>query len=288
MISICTLFDSRFSIEGWLLWKSINKLNKYIKFYILCMDERAYLEAEFLSTKCGDIFPIRLYDFENHFPELLKVRGTRPWAPYTQTCKVFLPTYIFDKYNEKLLSYVDSDLYFWNNPEEIEKEIGDFSFMVAPREEEPPQVQGRYNGGFYACRDTCEEFLRWWQNKTIEWCLWEKGENGRFGEEGYLNIFYDEPNKFSGIKISSHPGINLAYWNIKKHKLELKNNNIIIDKKFNLVCFHYQGLRIFKSKYESFVSLDNEVVKYIYDSYYKEYISFKEEFLNELDCYWRR
>ena len=287
MISICTLFDSRYSIEGWLLWKSINKFDKYMKFYVLCMDERVFEEAQYLKTKSGDIFPIRLYDFENHFPELLNTRKTRPWPPYTQTCKVFLPTYIFDYFNEEKLCYVDRDLYFWGNPNEIEKEMKNYSFMVSSREQDPPPAQGRYNGGFFSCRndDNCKKFLKWWQKKCIEWCLWEPGKNGRFTEEGYLNIFYEEPEKFENIYISSNPGINLANWNIEKHNLKIIDNEIMVDKN-KLICFHYQGFKIRNNKYEAHIVFRNNVIRYIYDKYYEDYIFFKKEFLNELDKFW--
>lgn len=290
MIAACTLFDSRFSIEGWLCWKSINKFDPCMKFYVLCLDERVYHEASYWRQYCGDIIPIRLYEFENRFRQLLDSRATRPWNAYTQTCKVFLPSYIFERFGENKIFYVDCDLYFWSTPKQIEDALRYKSFMVSSRELEPPPIQGRYNGGFYACcnDDKSKVFLNWWQNKTIEWCLWEPGPDGRYAEEGYLNIFYNEPKKFQGIKISSNPGINLANWNLNKHQLKRVDDKIIIDDYYYLVCFHYQGMRFYKDHYETYADIRNSAAKYIYEKYYNDYIAFKEEFLNGLESsLWR-
>jgi len=285
MISACMLFDSNFSIEGWLCCKSIIDFDPTMKIYVLCLDQRVFQEAYKYKN---NIIPIQLYDLENYYPDLFKARLTRPWNAYTQTCKVFIPSYIFDIYNENCVYYVDSDLYFWDKSSQINDILGSYSFMVTSRESgEPPPRQGRYNGGFYACKNDKlgNKFLKWWQKKTIEWCLWKPGEGGRFSEEGYFNIFYDQPEKFKGVLISKHHGINLAYWNMCKHQLKIKNDKIYVDNDL-LICFHYQGLKINKNGYDASVRFRDNVSKYIYDSYYKKYCLFREDFLNDLDCNW--
>lgn len=290
MIAACTLFDSLFSVEGWLCWESINRFDPTMKFYVLCLDQRAYYEAtSYMCCRCGDIVPIRLFDFENYFKELLDVRSTRSWGPYTQTCKVFLPTYIFEVFGEQSVFYVDSDLYFWSNASQIGEELGENSFMVTSRELEPPPPQGRFNGGCFACKNDqyAAEFLKWWQEKTIEWCQWGQGPEGRFGEEGYLNIIHDEPEKFKNTVISSNPGINLAPWNLNKHTLERIEDGVLVDGR-PLVCFHYQGMLIYNNQYESYADIRTRAALYIHDEYFQRYISFKEELLNGLDSYRRR
>jgi hypothetical protein len=289
MIAACMLFDSMYSVEGWLCYKSIRNLDPCMKVYVLCLDQRVFREACYWQHYNGDIIPVQLYDLENHFKELLGARLTRPWNAYTQTCKVFLPSYIFEKYDEESVYYIDSDLYFWSSSSQIENVLGEHSFLVSSREQEPPPRQGRFNGGFYACRnDKCTRvFLKWWQEKTIEWCLWGPGTDGKFGEEGYLNIFHDHPDKFQGILVSPHPGINLAYWNMHKHDLII-DDGIVIDGSYPLICFHYQGMEIKENCYEACVEFKNNVVKHIYDTYYEEYLSFKEEFTNGMESYrWR-
>lgn len=285
MIAACTLFDSKFFVEGWLCWKSIHRFNPDMKFYVLCLDEKTFWEATYFVQQSGNVIPIALEQMENHFSELEGAKLTRPWNAYTQTCKVFLPSYIFDKFGEELLFYVDSDLYFWSDANQVAIEMGDYSFMVTSRELEPPPKQGRFNGGFFSCRndDHAAEFLNWWQKKTVEWCLWRPGSDGRFAEEGYLNVFYDRPNKFRNIRISSNPGINLANWNFNKHRLETTDDGIVIDGSYPLVCFHYQGMLIHDNRYESYASIKTDAELHIYDTYYREYISFMEELSNGLD-----
>lgn len=288
MIAACMLFDSMFSIEGWLCCNSITYFNPCMKIYVLCLDARTYHESCYYRQKySGNIIPVQLYELENHFRQLLDIRPTRPWNAYVMTCKVFLPSYVFDKYEEQILYYVDSDLYFWDNSAQIEDIMGDYSFMISSREQDPPPRQGRFNGGFFSCKNDklAKNFLEWWQNETIKWCLWEPGDNGRFGEEGYLNIIHEQPNKFPGIKVSTHFGINMSYWNMYKHKLEKNNKRIIVDENFNLICFHYQGMKLYKDRYIPCVELKNDAVRYIYDNYHNAYLLFKEEFLHGMESY---
>lgn len=266
MISLALLFDGSFSKEGWICFNSVYEQNLSNNIYILCLDEQVSEE-----TKTKSVIPIQLCDLENAFPELLKVKPDRPWNAYTQTCKVFLPSYIFKTYGEQKVCYVDSDMLFWGDFSEVEKELGDYHFMVAPREETPPKAQGRYNGGFFACSNESENFLKWWQDKTIEWCLWKKGPEGRFGEEGYLNIFHEQPDKFEKILVTKHPGFNLAYWNLRKHKVELINNKIIIDGNFPLICFHYQGFKLYNKNCSVGLSKPSEAEKFIYSSYLNKF-----------------
>lgn len=252
-ISLLLMFDKAHSTEGWVCHQSILNQDSQVKIYVLCLDEYVWFAA-----KRKNCIPIALSELEGYFPCLLQAKKDRTWAAYTQTCKVFLPVFIMDKYKEDSLLYTDSDFLFFSHWQPIEKELTAHSFLATSREKNTPQ--GRYNGGCFACRDTkwSRAFFSWWQDRVIEWCEWKYGPDAekptgyrRFTEEGYLNIIDDDPTAFPYIGVCQHPGLNLAHWNAGKHKIEEKHNTILIDNKHPLICFHYQGVVFRRSEIDA-------------------------------------
>lgn len=238
MLSFCLLFDKDFVEEGWVSCLSILRQNPKTKIYVLCLDDETLA-----AMSCRPVLCIPLEFLERHYPALLDVKGNRTWPAYTQTVKVFLPTYVFDKFDEDELCYVDSDVLFWSDHSAITEALGDRSFMVASRESPVRAPQGDYNGGFFACRDdtNSRRFFAWWQARCLEWCDWAPGPDGKYTEEGYLNIITDDPDKFQGVRICSNPGINLAKWNAHRHNIERSGDGFVVDGQWPLVCFHYKG-----------------------------------------------
>lgn len=76
----------------------------------------------------------------------------------------------------------------------------------------------------------------------MEWCEWRATPDGKCADQGYLNIFHDEPEKFHNVKISKHPGINLGPWNLAMHELGTQDGHPTIDGR-RLVCYHYHGYK---------------------------------------------
>lgn len=238
MLAICTMFDEQHVAEARLCCSSIHVHSAHTPIYALCLDEPALRAASEWP-----VIAVPLENLERQYPDLAAVRETRDWPSYTQTCKVFLPTFIFGVFTEQALCCVDSDMYFWSDPKAIDAALGESSFMVTSREDPIRAPQGDFNGGFFACREdeNSRKFFAWWQAKCLEWCRWEPGPDGRYTEEGYLNIFTDEPDRFAGICICANPGVNLAKWNTHRHAITCADAGFVVDGKWPLVCFHYKG-----------------------------------------------
>jgi hypothetical protein len=159
MIAACLLFDRDYSAEGWLCCRSIHEHAPSAKIYVLCLDEKVLEES-----RGQRVTGVPLADLERRFPVLADAKLDRSWPAYTQTCKVFLPAYVFERFGEETLCYVDSDMYFWQSIAEVERVLGNSSFMVASREDRVRPPQGEFNGGFFACRNDAHSrrFFAWW------------------------------------------------------------------------------------------------------------------------------
>lgn len=290
-MAVCTLFDANYLVEGVMCIRSSFRWLRQ-PFYVLCLDPLTFRIGQMLSCENGYVMPINFYDFEQDYLDLFKSRSTRPWNAYTQTVKVFLPKYLFDRFNVSDLIYIDSDMLFWSDLTAIEYELGTYSFMVASRELNPCPPQGCYNGGFFACKNDnrAKVFLKWWQDKVLDWCLWEKGGEDQFTEEGYLNVFSKDPDQFSGIHISNHPGINLAPWNVGNHVVKVLDDcSVAVDDEYPLVCYHYRGWVLGKCGdcFDPGTHIQSNGVWHIYETYHREFRKTKQELLDVMDEQWR-
>jgi len=81
--------------------------------------------------------------------------------------------------------------------------------------------------------------LRWWRERCIEWC-YDRVEDDRFADQRYLDRM---PEMFSGIHVISHLGANLAPWNLADCRLEWNNGRIQIERRYQLVFFHFYGIK---------------------------------------------
>jgi lipopolysaccharide biosynthesis glycosyltransferase len=258
-----------YAIEGWVCHYTLYQLDSTIKIYLLCIDDDVLKKANNLIDR--GIIPISLKEFENTYPQLLSIKGTRALKEYIVTMKPFLPEYIFNKFGEDKLIFTDSDIAFWNNPSEIFNELDNCSFLAKSHEIVPARSAGIFNVGLlgYKNDENCREWLKWWQSRCIEWCKWIAAPGGKFAEQGYLNILHNKPSKFKGFLSTAHPGINLAPWNMDKHKVSRENGKLKVDGR-NLICYHYHEFEVRGNGYHpTGWKLPPGTLELLYDQYFK-------------------
>ncbi|NIT77390.1 MAG: hypothetical protein GWO44_11000 [Thermoplasmata archaeon] len=249
------LFDEQYSGEGIVCLQSIKARSPSSKIWVLCLTPT--IETPVGATG-ATVVP--LTDLEAAYPNIAATKSTRPWAPYTQSLKPYLVEYVFDNYEDaEVVTYVDSDMYFWGDPSEIDTEFGSHSFMVTKRTGLTEGQTGVFfNGGCFTCRDdeNCRELLTWWKGKVYQWCLWEDGPDGAYCEAGYLNVLRDEPTLFSGTHVCAHPGINTAPWNIRDYDLQETEGQLTVDGR-TLVCYHYRAYTKQTEVFDASLMLDS-------------------------------
>ncbi|HEY1075962.1 MAG TPA: hypothetical protein VGE51_04680 [Fontimonas sp.] len=242
----CTYFDHRYLPRGLALYYSLKRHRPDVVLWVLC-----------LSTQCANLLAllnlpdVRIIDLAalEHFdPELPTSKSSRTLIEYYFTCSPCLPRYVLtlEPGIDRIL-YVDSDFYFYSDPEPIIAEAGSASVAITPHRFTARSIKthgkfGRYNVGLMMFRndDRGLRCLDWWRAQCLEWCRDHVDpSSGRYADQGYLDHFHEiEPSTHA----IAHRGVNLAPWNIADSRLTQVGDLPFVDGRA-LICFHFQGLK---------------------------------------------
>ena len=246
MRHFCTYFDSHYLPRGLALYHSLVRHHKSpFTLWILCFDEMAY---DILS--CLQLPHIRLVkqeEFEEGDSELVSVKSQRNLLEYYWTCTPSLPLYLLEKDpSMDLITYLDADLLFFSSPEPIYQEFSDSSILLTEHRYSPvhqclQEAAGIYNVEMMVFRrdPTGLEALRWWRKQCIDWC-YRKHENGKFGDQLYLN---DWPKRFPKTHVLQHPGGGVAPWNAARYHIHKQDGKVYVDDS-PLIYYHYHAFAL--------------------------------------------
>lgn len=282
MLTFCTLFDSNYLDKGLVLYESMERVMEQFKLYILAMDDKC--EEVLKNMKLLHAVVISLDEFEDE--ELLEIKSKRSRAEYCWTCTASLIDFVLEQYNEKYCTYVDSDLYFYENPqvliEEMDKsecsvQIVEHGFgkgIIAKKKE---KNAGRYCVQFNTFKNVEDslKILRTWKMQTRNHCSMEVGE---MGDQKYLT---DWAEKYKSVHVLQHSGGGVAPWNIVRfgyvpeegHKIHLIDKKT--GEKFPLIFYHFHHLEYLDERYvninvfKTSVGIKENLVYKIYIPYLK-------------------
>lgn len=246
MLTFCTLFDSNYLDKGITLYESMKDVMDEFQLYILAMDERCREILE--QMQLSQVTVISLKEFEDE--ELLKIKAERTRAEYCWTCSASLIDYVLENYKEAYCTYIDSDLYFFKNPQRLIEEMTEsgcsvqivehgFGKGMIAREKE--KGAGKYCVQFNTFKNdpAGREILATWKQQCRNHCSMEPGE---MGDQKYLS---DWAEKYEKVHVLCHQGGGVAPWNVFRYKMD-KQNRCLIDKKtkekFDLIFYHFHHL----------------------------------------------
>jgi hypothetical protein len=232
-----TLFDSLFLPQGIALHTSMERHVKDYTLWILCVDDQAH---EILcKLKLPNVRLLQLSKLET--AELLTVKPFRTKGEYCWTLTPFAPKFVFeDDVNVTRVTYLDADLWFRKNPAAIFREFESSGKQVLITDHAyAPQYDQSATSGQYCVqfmtfnRDGGEIVRKWWEERCIEWC-YARFENGKFGDQKYLD---DWPERFANfVHILNNKELTLAPWNANRFPYS------------GAVFYHFHGLRIVNDK----------------------------------------
>ena len=241
MYNYCTLFDSNYLSRGLAMYESLKKYSDKFHLYIFAFDENSYLLLKKLNLDFVTL--VSLNDFEDE--QLLSVKNSRSVAEYCWTCTPSIVKYSIETYGLSSCTYLDADLWFFSNPNVLIEEMGSKSVLISEHRYTKVYDQSEKSGIY------CVQFmtfksdtngmlaLNWWRDACIQWCF-EKSEDGKFGDQKYLDDWTD---KFNGIHVLQNLGGGVAPWNVQQYDLS--------NEKFKLIFYHFHDFKFLeKNKIE--------------------------------------
>jgi len=248
--------------------------------WVLCLSSTAYDILNRIAEP--GVRPIALRDFEaGDAPLAAAKQDGRSQIEYYFTCTPSLIRYVMRAAPQaELVTYLDSDLGFFADPEPIYQEAGNAPIIVVPHRFPPAlrhrEIYGIYNVGWVSFRHNDEAIscIEWWRARCLEWCSDRVDSvNQRFADQRYLDQF---PAIYPGTHVLRHKGANLAPWNLGADKISLENGRVIVAGRDPLIFFHFHGLKTLDKRtvltaLEAYrVPLTSIIRKAIYLPYLKE------------------
>ncbi len=236
----CTLFDSHFLPSGLALHESLAGHAQSFHLWILCMDDRTEEALRTLAPENVSLIPLR----EMETAALSEVKKERSLREYCWTLTPFIFTAVFDRDPDiRRVTYLDADLYFFDDPRILLKEMDAEEKTVLithhapdPRYDSAP-IHGKYCVQFVTFgRDAASvSILDRWQRDCLAWCFARYDVPGRFGDQMYLDGWpEDYPD---AVHVVTRTDRTLAPWNV--HYFSGK-----IGAGLRPVFYHFHGLRI--------------------------------------------
>lgn len=246
----CTLFDTKYMDKGLALYNSLEKECSSFRLFILPMDERCGEILEDMQLKSATVIDFK--DFMND--SLEEARNNRSAGEFCWTCTPFLVDYCLNKYDINMVTYVDSDIYFYSDPQVlIDEMLSDNASVQILRHnfmqreyKEYVKMSGEYCVQFntFLNNSDSREVLKKWKEDCISCCSYS-GVEGVLGDQKYLEEW---PDRYTCINISKNLGAGIAPWNTARFRYFEKQNGkkYICDfetkKEYPVIFFHFQSL----------------------------------------------
>jgi hypothetical protein len=250
MSDYCTFFDRSYLAQGLALWRSVQRHEPEAIFWVLAADEET---ADVLRDIASQgIRVISLAELLAADPQLTAIQAGRARAEFIFTLKPCLCRYLlFEKPGIGLLTYFDSDLYFFDEPASIHRELAENSVFVVPHRypawHDDSAQYGRFNAGVLAFRNdaTGRNCLDRWREQCLRSCGL-RANSMTYGDQKYLDEWPDLYG--SAICVSRNPGLNLAPWNWVSHACVAGSSGVRVDGG-SLVAFHFAQFRRVSSRW---------------------------------------
>ena len=280
-----TLFDSKYLMRGIVLHKSLCECCDDFKLYIIAFDELCCSTLEKLNLKNTII--ISLDEFEDE--ELLQIKKKRNFNEYCWTATPKSILYIFDHYNEKICTYLDSDLMFFSDPRPIFSEMSDNEDVLITEHRfsdycDQTNTSGKYCVQFVPVKNTenGRKIISWWSKKCIEYCGTDS-ETGHCGDQTYLS---DWMERFDGVHEMRCIGGGVAPWNADDYSFCKEGDEVLLTERVTgmrekLVFYHFHGLRFFDKGVVRLAPKAYRIPQTAMAYVYKKYIKTVSEILQE-------
>ena len=258
-----TLFDSNYIDRALVMYDSLVSVCEDATIYVVAFDKACYDALSELSLPHMVAIP---YDeFEDDVLRDLKANRSR--REYLWTCSGYSIRYIMKRFDLPHLTYIDSDLCFYDSPvQAVERflQSTNDAAIISHRFSDHPE--NRYNARMYGTycvqfntfknTENGKRILNWWIDRCIESCPGD-AVDGLFGDQKYLDSFAE---LFDGVYEYEDFGFGVAPWNVDDFVLYddepnrdgiHDNNSILIKNRHTgasgqIIFYHFHSLDVFE------------------------------------------
>ncbi len=268
----CTLFDSNYLSRGITMYRSLAETGARFHLYVFAFDDQCL--ATLKQMALPHLTVVSLTEFED--AALLRIKPTRTRGEYCWTSTSSTILYCIEQFNLPACTYLDADMFFYNDPGILINEMGEKSVLITEHRYTPrydkTALSGKYCVQFVTFKNNEEGLtvLRWWRNACLEWC-YNRHEDGKFGDQKYLD---DWTTRFPGVHVLQHLGGGLALWNIQQYSVSVQNGQRVCREKntgktFAPVFYHFHYLKYYKNNTVELGrrTIDNDILEHFYIPY---------------------
>lgn len=249
MLNFCTLYNCNYAAKGLAMYWSLRRVCPEFNLFVFAFDDN--LAAALKKMAWPQMTVITLAEFEDE--ELIRVKPTRTAREYCWTCSSSTIYYCLTHFNIDHCTYIDSDMYFYSNPQVLIDEMGNDDVLITSHryseQYQSEEKAGKYCVQFMTFKNTSNgiHILTWWRNACLDWC-YARFEDGKFGDQKYLD---DWTTRFEGVHELKHLGGGVAPWNMQQYVFQENDGRVIgyeitTGKEFPLVFFHYHACLCYK------------------------------------------
>ena len=254
----CTISDYNYLRYGLALFNSLKKHSREFRLHYLCTDAESYERLRELNYP--EIEPVYL-------DELLKVRtelaAARNLPASYEALNVanktgndaqrlqffwcltpFFTWHLLDSLEDiDNILYIDSDIYFFGDPEAAYKEVGYKSIGIVRHRIPYVPAVGEFNVGIVYFKQDLAGYrcLEWWKNCLLDPDNQHYKTHGICGDQKYLELFaplFGEDN----VKVLDDNIGHLAPWNIRFHGYE--NDKVVwLGREQDLMYIHFSNFK---------------------------------------------
>jgi hypothetical protein len=269
----CTILTNGRLYQGLALLTSLKQvLGEDFFLFIHCVEQESHALLKKLQLR-----NVYLIHEKKIAKEIRLLKKQRQIHEYCWTLKPVICEYVLTSYpTVKRITYLDSDLYFWSDPQKIFQNQPNCSVLLSIEEKYHPnlnhkslqrksRITGLYNSGFISFRHDKIglQALTWWKEKCLERCKISP-EEGLFGDQKYLDLL---PSLFPQICDITTSGVNIGLWNYLKYRFSNVNGFIFVDNDL-LIFYHFSGVRVVaKDNIESVYRVNRKRLPFIYQIY---------------------
>jgi hypothetical protein len=289
MKNLCTIADYNFRNRVWALNQSLlNKSDNYV-LYVLALDQEALECFQKDSWKNSNIKAVFIDDLikkdahlstssnNNPSPEAVRVaQGNLEKAQRMQfiwSLSPYFTWFCLDQYEIEDILYIDADIYFFGNWEEIYNHTSEISVGIVEHRCPYSAANGKYNVGIVYFKNDINGYkcLTWWKDCLLFTDHEFYKTHGMCGDQKYLELF---EKLFNNVVVMDKFIGHLAPWNYNTHKYS--GDKIIWNNtEQDLMYCHFSN---FKPNYDnnSYIpaqrhgisTISHPFVKKIYDEYF--------------------